>query len=153
MNGRDLSCEINIVGDGPYLETLKRMARELRVDVKFWGWLDNESSELKELYETSRIFVFTSQQENFPVSLLEAMAAGMAIVISEDPGSAEVVGDAALCVPDRQPGKFFATLEKLVKDPALCDELGGRARRRLESHFAWRAVAGRYNDLFDKVLG
>ena len=153
LRGRTLNCEINIVGDGPYLETLKHMAIDTPADIHFRGWLDNESDELKELYETSRIFVFTSQQENFPVNLLEAMTAGMAIVISEDPGSREVVGDAALLVPDNQPEQFFATLAHLVRDPVLCDELGSRARRRLEAYFTWQTVAGRYQNLFEKVLG
>jgi len=152
LRGRTLDCEINIVGDGPYLETLKRMAMDTPADIHFWGWLNNESDELKELYETSRIFVFTSQRENFPVNLLEAMTAGMAIVISEDPGSAEVVGDAALHVPDNQPEQFFDTLQRLVRDPVLCDELGRKARRRFETHFTWPTIAREYHKLFEKVL-
>jgi len=153
LKGRTLDCEINIVGDGPYLETLKRMAANTLADIRFWGWLDNESDELKELYETSRIFVFTSQQENFPVNLLEAMTAGIAIITSEDPGSREVVGDAALVVPNNQPEKLFATLAHLVRNPVLCDELGRRARRRLEAHFTWPTVASRYHYLYEKLLG
>jgi len=35
----------------------------------------------------------------------------------------------------------------------LCDELGSRARRRLEAYFTWQTVAGRYQNLFEKVLG
>lgn len=153
LRGRTLDCEINIVGDGPYLDTLKRMARDTDTDIRFRGWLDNESSELRELYETSRIFVFTSKQENFPVNLLEAMTAGMAIIISEDPGSREVVGDAALIVPDSRPDQFFSMLQRLMQDPVQCDELGSRARQRLEAHFTWPAIAGRYQALFEKVLG
>jgi len=153
LRGRMLACEINIVGDGPYLDTLKRMARDTPVNVRFWGWLDNKSEALRELYETSRIFVFTSQQENFPVNLLEAMTAGMAIVISEDPGSREVVGDAALIVPYNQPAQLFDTLKQLTQDPVRCDELGRHARRRLESRFTWGAIADRYYALFEQVLG
>lgn len=153
LRGRMLACEINIVGDGPYLDTLKRMARDTPVNVRFWGWLDNKSEKLRELYETSRIFVFTSQQENFPVNLLEAMTAGMAIVISEDPGSREVVGDAALIVPYNQPAQLFDTLKQLTQDPVRCDELGRQARRRLESRFTWGAIADRYCALFEQVLG
>jgi glycosyltransferase involved in cell wall biosynthesis len=153
LRGRTLDCEINIVGDGPYLETLKRMAGDTCADIRFRGWLDNESGELKELYETSSIFVFTSRRENFPVNLLEAMTAGMAIVIAEDPGSAEVVGDAALRVPDNRPDLFFAGLQQLIRDPTRCDELGRCARRRFESHFAWPIIAGRYQALFESVIG
>jgi len=84
--------EVDIVGDGPYLPTLKQMASELRLPVKFWGWLDNDSPQLKELYERSSIFTFTSEAENFPNVLLEAMAAGQAIVTCDGTGCPEVVG-------------------------------------------------------------
>ena len=153
LRDRTLDCEINIVGDGPYLDTLKRMAGDTHADIRFRGWLDNESGEFKELYETSGIFVFTSRQENFPVNLLEAMTAGMAIIISEDSGSREVVGDAALIVPDNQPDQLFATLQHLTQDPVQCEELGLRARQRFESYFTWPIIARKYQALFEKVLG
>lgn len=50
------------------------------------------------MYETSKIFVFTSGAENFPIVLLEAMASGLAIITTEGAGCSEVVGDAALLV-------------------------------------------------------
>lgn len=153
LKDRTLDCEINIVGDGPYLDTLKRMAADTPTDIHFLGWLDNDSDELRALYETSSIFVFTSQQENFPVNLLEAMTAGMAIVISEDHGSREVVGDTALQVKANQPDQFFATLQHLLRNPAQCEALGRRARQRFESHFTWPIIAGKYQSLFEKVLG
>jgi glycosyltransferase involved in cell wall biosynthesis len=153
LRGRTLDCEINIVGDGPYLEKLKQIARDTQANVRFLGWLDNNSDELKELYETSTIFVFTSLQENFPINLLEAMAAGLAIITSEDPGSREVVGDAALQVPVDEPDRLFAILLELTKNPARCADLGMRARQRLDTHFKWPTVAGRYQALFQKLVG
>ena len=81
------------------------------------------------------------------------MAAGMAIIISEDLGSREVVGDTALIVPDNQPEQLFSTLQQLTQDPARCDELGRQARKRLESHFTWRMIADRYQALFERTLG
>ncbi|HEX3036635.1 MAG TPA: glycosyltransferase family 4 protein, partial [Thermodesulfobacteriota bacterium] len=69
LEGVGLEYEICIVGDGPYLSTLQRMANNLKMRVKFCGWLENMSSELKELYETSSIFIFPSESENFPIVL------------------------------------------------------------------------------------
>ena len=152
LRGRILPCDINIVGDGPYLSTLQRMAADTDANIRFWGWLDNDSDQLRDLYETSRIFVFTSKQENFPVNLLEAMTAGMTIVISEDHGSREVVGDTALVVPFGEPDQLFCLLEELTRDPTRCAELGRQARQRLESRFTWKAVADEYCTLFESVL-
>lgn len=137
MNG---AFNINIVGDGPYLYTLKTLAKELNIDARFWGHVDNDSAELKELYETASIFVFTSEAENFPIVLLEAMIAGAAIVTSSGTGCAEVVGDTALLVPVRDPDAIESALHRLTRDPDLVARLGKSARERVISRFGWEGV-------------
>lgn len=144
----DLGFNINIVGTGPYLSTLVKLADELDVDVKFHGWLDNNSTELKELFETSEIFVFPSHAENCPIVLLEAMAAGLAIVTANDSGCIEVVGDTALCVPRGDQDAIRDALEKLAGDDGLRSSLGVAARKRLEARFGWPSVAKRYTEVF-----
>src|ERR1700757_3777779 len=143
LEGLDLEHDVNIVGDGPYLRALQQIAGELKVKVRFCGWLENTSLELKELFETSSIFVFTSESENFPIVLLEAMAAGMAIITTKDTGCAEVIGDAGLLVESRNPIAIREALGKLINDPDFCRELGQAARSRLEENFTWSTVAKR----------
>lgn len=138
--------EVHIVGDGPFLPELRRQATELASPARFWGWLDNRSPQLRELYESSSIFVFPSEAENFPVVLLEAMAAGLAIITTEGTGCAEVVGDAGLLVPARDPKAISEALQRLVRDGELRRSLGAAARRRVEENFTWSAVAKRYVD-------
>jgi glycosyltransferase involved in cell wall biosynthesis len=116
--------------------------------VTFWGWLDNESPQLKELYETSSMFVLPSEVENFPIALLEAMAAGLAIITTQGTGCAEVVGEAALLVPPKDPEAIRALLPRLVQDGELRRSLGRAARERLERYFTWRLVAQRYADIY-----
>jgi glycosyltransferase involved in cell wall biosynthesis len=123
------------------------------VNVRFTGWLDNASPELRELYETSSVFVFPSEAENFPVVLLEAMAAGLAIVTSDATGCAEVVGDAAVLVPPRDAGAIKAALRRLFEDDARRCELGRAARARLEANYSWLAVAQRYVEVYERHAG
>ena len=96
VEGLSLDYEIHIVGDGPYLDELKGMAKVLTTPIIFHGFLKNKSKEFVNLMESSRIFVFPSESENFPVVLLEAMDAGMGIITTKDTGCEEVVGNAAL---------------------------------------------------------
>ena len=148
LEGLDLPYEINIVGEGPYLGALEQSARELSVKVKFLGWFDNASRELKELYESSQIFVFPSEVENFPIVLLEAMASGMSIITTRGTSCVEVVGDAALLVEPRNPMAIREALVKLTNDEALCKTLGRQARRRFENNFSWDILISKYDDLF-----
>lgn len=147
----DFRFEVNIVGDGPYLETLRQMAESINKRIKFWGWLDNDSKELKDLYETSSIFVFLSSSENFPINLLEAMASGMAIITTSESGCSEVVGQAALKVNPEDTDNIRVCLLKLGNDPNLCKELGMQARRRFENHFTWSNVAQQHDRLYREL--
>jgi glycosyltransferase involved in cell wall biosynthesis len=142
--------EVVIVGDGPYLPVLQQMAQLTKTPVKFMGWMENDSYELKKLYETSDIFVFPSEAENFPICLLEAMAAEMAIITSKGTGCAEVVGDEALLVAPKNPTDIRNALEILTRDEKRCRELGVAARKRFEKNFSWPVVAKRYIKVYKK---
>jgi glycosyltransferase involved in cell wall biosynthesis len=150
LEGLELEHELNVVGDGPYLENLQQIAHSLKLKVRFWGWLENTSPEIKDLYETSSIFVFPSESENFPIVLLEAMAAGMAIITTKDTGCAEVVGDTALLVESRNSVAIREALVRLMSNPGLCKGLGQAARIRLENNFSWTTVAEQYADLYER---
>jgi glycosyltransferase involved in cell wall biosynthesis len=132
--------DVHVVGDGPYLDTLKSLAAELGVRAKFYGYMDNDSADLRNLYETASIFVFTSESENFPIVLLEAMAAGAAIVTTSGTGCAEVVGDTAVLVPPRDADALRAALTKLNHEPGLVERLGRAARERVVKRFGWERV-------------
>lgn len=152
LEGLTLDLEVHIVGDGPYLPTLRQMAQATGINVTFWGWLDGQSPELKELFETSGVFVFPSEAENFPIVLLEAMAAGMAIITTKDTGCAEVVGEAALLVKSGDAEAIRSALIFLANNPERCMELGKAARQRLEENFGWATVAKRHVALYEKVI-
>lgn len=148
LRGLELHHEVHIVGDGPFLPSLKALARELGVEVRFWGWLDRGSKELRELYQSAEIYVFPSEAENFPMVLLEAMRAGAAIITTKGTGCAEVVGDTALLVEPRNPEAIRAALVRLLGDPGLCRRLGSAAQTRLRNNFTWPAVARRYVETY-----
>ncbi|HEX5438973.1 MAG TPA: glycosyltransferase family 4 protein [Gemmatimonadaceae bacterium] len=152
LQGVDTGYEVHIVGDGPYLSALREQADQLGVPVCFHGWLDNGSRELRTLYEESSIFVLTSESENFPIVLLEAMTAGMAIITTASTGCAEVVGDAAELVPPRDSVALRTALVALMGDPERRRRLGMAARRQLEERFSWQAVAREYVRCYERVV-
>lgn len=64
----------------PLLPELRGLAEGSATPVRFRGWIENPSDELDGILRGSSAFVLPSEAENFPVALLEAMAAGLAIV-------------------------------------------------------------------------
>lgn len=152
LKNLDYNYEIHLVGDGPYLKILKGMVDEKHLDIWFWGFLDNQSKEILDLYETSRIFVLPSEAENFPIVLLEAMAAGLAIITTRNTGCAEVVGDTALLVNACDSTSIQKALNRLIHDLGLCKKLGRLARKRLEENFSWNAVIRQYIARYQKHI-
>lgn len=148
LDGFSQDHELHIVGDGPYLATLRQLAQPYRDRVTFSGWLESTSPQLKTLFETSSIFMLPSESENFPIVLLEAMAAGLPIITTSGTGCDEVVGDAALLVPPADVPALRAALKRLIEEEPLRRALAHEARRRLEKRFSWLVVARAYTDLY-----
>jgi glycosyltransferase involved in cell wall biosynthesis len=142
--------EVWVVGAGPYLAKLQRLSADLGVPVKFTGFVANTSTEFRDILEGGQIFVFTSSAENFPVVLLEAMAAGLCIITTDDTGCAEVVGDAALKVPPHDAGAIRQALLELMSDPARREGLARAARERVVASFTEAQVAEEYREIYKR---
>lgn len=146
----DMDWEVNVVGEGPYLEELRSLAEGLKAKIVFWGWLDQKDPKFRELYQESSIFVFPSEAENFPTVLLEAMSAGMAIITSTAGGCPEVVGDAALLVEPRDVNGIRESIMRLIGSRELRQQLSTAALDRVEQ-FNWSNVASRYVDCYREL--
>ncbi len=146
----DHGHELDVAGDGPQRASLERQARLRGVPARFHGWLPRER--LDRFFERSRIFVLATASDNFPVSLLEAMAARCAIVTTRAGGCPEVVGDAALLVEPGDVRGLRGALQVLVRDEALARDLGERAWRRVRERFGWAAIAERHEEVYRGAL-
>ena len=149
LHGLEPDWEVDILGEGPFWEDLKQLAAEYESGARFHGHVDNVSAEFREQLETAGIFVFTSEAENFPMVLLEAMVAGLPIITTRETGCEEVVGEAALLVEPRNADQLRAALVRLMGDPALRKQLGAAGRTRVETHFTWRMIAARTAEVLE----
>ncbi len=147
LAGMTTDWEVCIAGDGPYLPTLKQLARELGVEANFLGMIPRD--ELQLLFATSRVFVFTSSQENFPMVLLEAMAGGCAVVTSSTSGCAEVGGGAAVLVEPENELALREALSRLLGDNRELDRLARLGIDRV-ALFGWDRVASEFATLFEE---
>ncbi|MBN1354528.1 MAG: glycosyltransferase family 4 protein [Candidatus Omnitrophica bacterium] len=145
--------EVHIAGDGPYRVRLEELAKKSRCKIIFHGWLDRGSQKLKRLYEESKIFILPSEVENAPISLLEGMNAGLAVITTNAAGCSEIAEDAALFVNPRDAGGIKKALLKLAGDEALIRKMGDRARARTRERFSWETITERYIDLYKEVIG
>ncbi|MGH8130322.1 MAG: glycosyltransferase family 4 protein [Steroidobacteraceae bacterium] len=146
VSGMDSDWEMIVAGDGPYRAELEARARRVAPKVRFVGFVNPEA--LRILYESSRILVFPSIQENFPMVLLEAMDAGCAIVTTNAEGCAEVVGDAGIVLPKGDPIGIREALDRLLGDSALIEDLSARGIARAAT-LAWPKIVLQYHQLLE----
>lgn len=152
VGDHNLPHEIHIVGDGPFRPSLERQAARLAGRVRFWGWLDRNEAQLRDLYHRCGIFVFPSDREGAPAALLEAMSEGLAVVAANSAGAPEVVGEAGLLVEPRDPAAIAAALARLADGPERIADYGRRARQRVLANFDWARLAQRYVELYREVV-
>jgi mannosyltransferase len=94
-------------------------------------------------YQRLTIYAFTSRNEGFGLTLIEAMSAGCALVASRA-GAAEVVvedGVTGVLTPSGDVDALVAALEPLVRDPGSASAMGERARARVLERFSLDAEA------------
>lgn len=147
---------LDIVGDGPLRAELTRLADGL--PVTFRGQVSR--AELARAYARAEIAVIPSvaaasgDQDGLPVTLLEGMALGCAVVASRIPGidAAVVDAESGLLVPPRDAGALAAALESLMADPDRRAKLGAAARSRAEE-FSVARFGARYRGLLSDVVG
>jgi glycosyltransferase involved in cell wall biosynthesis len=145
--------EIEVVGDGPERPELEGLAAQLALPVRFHGWIAQADPRLAQIFGRAALFVFPSPWENLPVVLLEAMAAGCAVVSTDAPGNLEAVGEAAVRVAVGDGPGLAQAVAELAADAGARDDLGRRARARAEETFDSRVVARRYLDLLRAAAG
>ena len=149
------------------VEGLVARLREKRTGVV---WIEEmlPRPELIAVLAASDVFVCPSVYEPLGIVNLEAMAVGLPVVGSATGGIPDVIvdGETGLLVPIEQvqdgtgtpidPARFEADLAErrttLVTDSEAAKVMGEAARRRVEEHFAWEAIAQRTMDVYNWVL-
>ena len=144
--------ETVVVGDGPDRPAVEEEVRRLGLEraVELVG----ERDDVPELLATADLFVLSSRSEGLPLSILEAMAAGLPVVASRVGGIPEVVvdGETGLLVPPGDPQRLADAVERLLADPSLRRRLGEAGRRRVAEHFDLASVQRAHLDLYRREL-
>ena len=149
---KDLQWELDMVGDGPLVKPSKRLAEELglRNRVRFMG----TRRDVAEIMANGHLFVLASNYEGFPVSIIEAMRAGLPVVASNVGGVSEAVIDGAtgFLVPRGDIEGLSNRLERLLRNPALRAQMGAKGRRRYEMHFTAEQMLRKTMKVYELIL-
>lgn len=141
-------AHLYVLGDGPLLERLRtRVARRgLEANVTLPGHVDP----IEPYYAWADAFVLSSRREGLPVTLLEAMAAGLPPVVTDIPGVREVVRDAPVVTPEDPTALAEAMLS--LSSPDRRSEVGTAALSRVRESFSIDAFADAHLSLYRELV-
>lgn len=149
---RDTNLTLSIVGDGPERAILQSKAGELSIaDRITWHGMVPGAHRYFRAFDA---FVLSSRTEGTPVTLLEAMGAGVPIVVTRVGGVPAVVGpDEALLVASEQPAALAAAMDEVFRDESAAQTRVEAARMRVLDQFSTDAWLERHDEIYARVLG
>ena len=146
---RHPECRLKVLGSGPLEEDLKIAARTLGIAeaVEFCGFSSNPAAFLKDV----DVFVLPSKSEGMPLTLLEAMAAGLPVIATQVGGIPDIIDPQFgwLCPPQDSRGLAERMEASLAAD---LPRMGALARQRARDRYSAGSMVLAYEDLYQSLL-
>ncbi|WP_228714689.1 GT4 family glycosyltransferase PelF [Posidoniimonas corsicana] len=147
------SARLLLVGEGPERQRIDSLVAEFGLSdrVEFTG----VRSDVAAILSASDLFVLSSVSEAASLTLLEAMACGTPVVVTDVGGNPEIVryGQDGLLIPRGDSGRMANAIIQLLRDPERRREMGVAARRRVAEEYDLAISLQRYVALYEQVLG
>lgn len=146
-------AQLVILGDGPYKKELeeKVAATRLKGRVKFLGVLRGEA--LAEALNATDALLVTSTSEIQPMTILQAMAAGLAVVGARAGGIPECIidGETGYLVDPKFKTAYAEKLQELLDNQLLRENFGAAARKAVEN-YAPEQIAKKFVEVYKKAI-
>ena len=141
-----------LVGDGPTRPAAEALARELGIAerVSFLGSRDDVAG----ILASAHVFALATRWEGLPITILEAMRAGLPVVASDVGGVSEAVleGENGFVVPSGDPDRLGNRIDQLCAGAALRNRMGATSRRRFEAEFTLERMLTATAAVYDGIL-
>jgi glycosyltransferase involved in cell wall biosynthesis len=149
---RHLGWELDLIGDGPLMGAMGSLATSLGIQdrVRFLG----QRMDVDQILARAQVSLLVTNWEGFPLSILEAMRAGLPVIASSVAGIGEAVtdGETGYLVPRQDVALLRERIERLLTDPGLRLRLGRGGRTRYERHFTLDHFVARTLAVYEDVL-
>jgi glycosyltransferase involved in cell wall biosynthesis len=146
------NLRLQLLGDGPLRNDLAALSEQtgIALQVDFLGM----TGHVFEYLQQADIFVLPSRAEGLSNALLEAMACGLPVVVSDIPANTDVIEDKqnGLTFTKGDPESLANAVTSLLEQAALREQVGRTARQTIESRYSLEFIAERYIALYNDML-
>lgn len=142
-----------ILGGNGNIEECKAYAKKLGVSdcIQFVGWV--AGNEKLNLLETSHIFTLPSYKEGFPMGIIEAMSAGLAIVASKVGGIPDAITTEhdGLLIDAGDAEALEISIGRLLSDINLSKDLGEKAKQKFNNNFSIDVILPQFSNIYSEL--
>ena len=140
LRSRVPTLALELVGDGPERRRIEALIAELGLQTRVR--LLGSRTDVPALLSTAQCVVLASDSEACPLSVIEAMAAGVPVVASRVGGTPEIVeaGVTGILVEPGSVAALAAALDAVLSDPQRAQRMGEAGRRRAQREFSSQAM-------------
>ena len=144
------NARLVLVGDGELAQDLRREAEDLGVQERiiFAG----EQARPEDYLARSDVYVLTSHVEGLPLSVLEAMAAGLPVIATNVGGMADLVKDNGALIADDDLQALTREMIRFARDSALRERCGNVSREMVKDYDA-KSCARAYTEIYEELCG
>jgi glycosyltransferase involved in cell wall biosynthesis len=146
----DLRREFDLVVAGPRGWISEAAFERVRAESTYLGYVPE--AQMPGLVAGAALLAYPSLYEGFGFPVVQAMAAGVAVIASNNSCLPEIAGDAALLLDPRSPAEITAALNRLLESESERAGLAQRGRARAE-RYRWERCAAESLDFFHRVAG
>jgi len=141
--------ELTVIGDGPLAKTV----RESKPSAGSVNWIGEvPHRDIPPFFANADLLVMPSRSEGLPISMLEAMSAGLPVVSTTVGGIETYFNDEHLTRIESITSEGVANaIERAIESRGLIDKKAKTARELVESQFSWDRVAERYLRLYEET--
>ncbi|MFH0806288.1 MAG: glycosyltransferase [Candidatus Brennerbacteria bacterium] len=139
--------------DGNYKKEVQRLIHAYRIvrSVVFVGRV--QGTERTAVFQAARVFVLPSYSENFGMAVVEAMACGVPVVVSDRVGIAPYVSrSGAGIVTKKDEEEVARAIAEIIRDPAAARKFGERGKRLARDEFSAGKIAERFLTEYNKLI-
>ncbi len=156
LKQRSVQAEFWIVGDVDP-ENPSSLTESDLVKIKQEGFVHVEgfSNDISSLFQSANLVVLPSYREGLPKVLVEAAAAGRAVITTDVPGCRDAIEPniSGLLVPVKDSGALASAIERLINDADLRKRMGLAGRELAEREFAIDKIVAQHLDIYKQLIG
>ncbi|MBW2968464.1 glycosyltransferase family 4 protein [Candidatus Woesearchaeota archaeon] len=141
---------LTIAGAGPDRERLEAISSELATrNITFAGSVNHDK--LPQLLSEHKVFVLPSLAEGMPNVVLEAMACGLPVVMTDVGGHHELIHGNGYVIRQKSPNQIASRISKILSDDLLRKKMGEKSKETAKKGFTWKKVADQYMSEYLKL--